>query len=589
MTSQVVPDIIYPGGDITPHGWWHLVNDTRPTMRLQSFDGTVGFYLLGGLAPPFHDPAYPEAVAVKSLKGLIPPWQHITQKGATQDGVTHIDALYDPTEVEMVVECMARDTKSLRTVVRDLIASLDAKQQSELAWFTQELGWWWAPVRWRGGAPADPLANLQRTRQQLSLRLTADNAFWRSYDDVSMPSGFGFEAMTDTFGYTAPWNQTMMGANWPLLYDPALTGNPVSPNIGYVYTDGSQALWHDAIGEGAPSRSVVIGPYKNFATATDNQIVNIVLGSAPQFAVPTSVPAANDIWARMGRNSDGTWNGYGVRARFQHGWLRLSRFNNFTETLMAERRLLVTPTIGDKWTLLAGNEGAPRLFTVRRNGTDILTHQEIGTGSALGSAYRGIGFGMYATPAIGLIRQGTPGTVRKISADDNNTVSQSGFVACTNIGDQPMYRDFTAFGPGMIRIYDGPGSEEYVEFGPLLDNQIAFLRSDPRSHTPLVLDLTTTAPTPQELNRFQAAIKKRIGSRYDTSVYYQQIASRWGIVPPQGPFYSLLNGRFSDRSAIPPKPAGRAAEPYHIRVDIDNGNANSRVISSGTPLRRWPL
>jgi hypothetical protein len=587
VTSLETADVVYPGGELTPHGWYHLVNDTRPTLRLASFDETITFYLAGPYAPPFHDPSFPEAVAVKSLKGLIPPWQDITQKGATQDGVTHIDSLYDQCEVEMVVECMARDSKSLRTVVRDLIASLDAKKKSELAWFTQELGWWWAPIRWRGGgAPADPLANLGKSRQQLSLRLTADNAFWRSDDDVSVPSAFAEDAMTDSFAYTAGWNQTMMGANWPVRYNPALTGNPVSPNIGYVYADNGKVYWFDGIGSTPPSREVVIGPYKNWSTATDNQVISIVLGSAPQIASPD--PSANDIWGRMGRNPDGTWNGYGIRARFQHGRLILSRFNNFTETVMADRRLLLTPTIGDKWTLLCGNEGNPRLFTVRRNQSDVIVHQEVGTNSALGSAYRGHGFGMYA-PARVIGGQATPGTVRKISAMDNTTVSQSGFLQCLNIGDQPMYRDYTLFGPGVFRIHDGPDSDEFIEFGPLLDNQVAFLRSDPRSSTPLVLDLTTTPPTPQQLTQVQAALKKRLGSRADTSAYYQQIESRWGIVPPQGPFYSLLNGRFSDASAIPPKPAGRPADPYYIRVDIDDANANSRIISAGTPLRRWPL
>ena len=592
MTSSIVPDTIYPAGDLTPHGWWHLTNDTRPMMRLQSFDGSIGFYLLGGYAPPFNDPTLPEAVAVKSLKGLIPPWQHITQKGATQDGVTHIDALYDPIEIEMVVECIGRDSKHLSTVVRDLIASLDAKKQSELAWFTQELGWWWAPVRWRGGAPADPVANLGRVRQQLSLRLTGDDAFWRSYDDVSTFE-FLFESMTDTFNYTTTWNQTMLGANWPLRYDPALTGNPISGNIGYAYSDGSRVCWQDGPGRDAPTRQVVIGPYKDFSTDTDNQVISIVLGSGPDYAIPD--PAYNDIWGRMGRNSNGTWNGYGVRARFGHGMVRLSQFNNFVENVMFERNLVLKPLLGDKWTLFCGAEGNPRIFTVRRNASDLITHQENNFGSpigqsAMGSAYRGIGFGMQASAGIFVKRyQAQPGSVRKISAGDNRTVSQSGFLAATNIGDQPMYRDHTVFGPGLIRIFDGPGNDDYVEFGPLLENQVAFLRSDPRSHTPLVLDLTSTPPPQQELTRFQQRVLKRVGDRAQSSAYYQQILSRWGIVPPQGPMYSLLNGRFSDRSAIPPKPAGRPAEPYYVRIDIDDGNANSRAISSGTPLRRWPL
>ena len=578
-------DVVYPAGQLTPHGWWHLVNDTRPTVRLRAYDGSVDFYLMGGYAPPFHDPAYPEAVALKSLKGLIPPWQHITQKGATQDGITHIDALYDPTEVEMVVECMGRDSKHLRRVVRDLIASLDAKQQSELAWFIQDLGWWWAPVRWNKGAPADPLANQERVRQQLSLRLSADDSFWRSFDDVAT-FGFVYESMTDTFTYTTTFNQTQAGANWPLRYDPSLSGNPTaSQNAGYVRANGSQLIWQDEPGFSTDTRTVVIGPYKNFSTVTDNQVISIVLGSLPEVSLPNS--ASNDIWGRMGRNGDGTWNGNGIRARFGPGQLRLSRFNNFAETILFERFLVIPPLPGEKWTLVCGSEGNSRLFTLRRNGFDLLTHREKGTGSVMNSSHRGIGLGMRAGGAV--ITQATPASVRKISAGDNATVSQGGFLSCTNVGDQPMYRDHTLFGPGKFRIYDGPGSSEFVEFGPLLPNQVVFLRTDPRSHTPLVQDLTVVPPSPQELNIFQQAIKQLIGAAANGNAFWQQIESLFGISPPQGPMYSLLKGRFSDRSAIPPKSPGRSAQPYFVKVEIDDGNADSRIISSGTPLRRYPL
>ncbi|EUA18481.1 gp15 domain protein [Mycobacterium xenopi 3993] len=37
--------------------------------------------------------------------------------------------------------------------MRDLIASIDAKQQSEFSWLTHDLGYWWAPIRWFKGAP----------------------------------------------------------------------------------------------------------------------------------------------------------------------------------------------------------------------------------------------------------------------------------------------------------------------------------------------------------------------------------------------------------------------------------------------------
>src|SRR5882757_7389160 len=118
-------------------------------MRLRAYDGSIDFYLMGGYSIPDRFTA-PECVEVKrdGLKGLIPPWKHIDQKGATEDGITNIDALYDPIEVGLNVTCRGRDGKHLRRVHGDLIASLDAKQESELSFLTQDLGYWWAPVRW---------------------------------------------------------------------------------------------------------------------------------------------------------------------------------------------------------------------------------------------------------------------------------------------------------------------------------------------------------------------------------------------------------------------------------------------------------
>jgi hypothetical protein len=574
----VTADVVYPASEVTPHGWWHIVNDTRPMMRLRAYDGSIDFHLMGGLAPPYHDTfAAPESVALTDLKGLIPPWKHIVQKGATQDGVTHIDALYDPCEVQATVECVGRDQVHLRRVVRDLIASLDAKQQSELSWLTQDLGYWWAPVRWLNGAPPDPLNNQGVNRQRLSLRLSADDAFWRSYDDTSM-FAFDYEDMTETFAtdYSTPHT---LGPNWPQYYTGA--------GGGYCEARDGQARWLDDPGDPftTSAREVVNGPYKDFATAGDNQVISVVLGSIPEITLGDGAYA--DIWARMSRDGGGAWTGHGIRCRIGMyntvPWIKLSRFVAFTETILTERPLLLMPLMGEKFTLVCGVEGKPRYFQLLRNGIQIMVHQESGTGSSMGASYRGIGFGMRAGAA--LISQATPPNVRKISSGDNATVSQSGF----NVGDQPMYRDYTVFGPGLFRIYDGPGASDYVEFGPLLPNQIAFLRTDPRSKTPLVQDLTSTPPTPQELNVFQEALRKFLDFASDQNALITQIESAFGIAPPQGPMYSLLSGRFSDNSAIPPKSPGRPAQPYYVKCEIDDGNADSKIISSGTPLRRYPI
>lgn len=567
----------YPAGEITPVGWFHLVSGDKPMMWLDAWDDSIGFQLLGGLAPPFHDPMLPEAVALKDLTGLIPPWKHIQQKGATQDGVTHLDALYDPTEINMVVDCKGRDWRHTTAVVRDLIASIDAKQQSQLNFFTHDMGHWWAPIRWFQGGMKEALRAVNRG-QQVSLRLQGDNAFWRSYDHTTQ-FGFTYDDFTDAFGYDTEADGDL-GANWPLYYDEA--------GGGFIYADGDQARWKDDPDDwiGTETREVVAGPYKDFETETDNQVVTMEFGSFQEWSLPQG--AANDLWVRMGRNPDDTWDGNGIRARMENNILKLSRFNNFVQTVMAQRIMLIPPLLGEKFTLAAGFENNPRLFKFYRNGIEILAHKETGTGSLLGAAYRGVGFGMQAGGAI--LTQATPASIRKISAGDNAAVTQSGWLEMKNIGDQPMYWDATIFGPcTSVKLYDGPGSDEYVEFGPLLPNQIVELRTDPRTNTTLVQDLTSVPPTPQQLTIFQQAVKKLISFFSNQNAFTDQVESMFGIVPPQGNFYKYLKGRFSDNAAIPPKSPGNDAQPYHVKVEIVGGNADSKVIASGTPLRRYPL
>jgi hypothetical protein len=101
---------------------------------------------MGGLAIP--NTLEPESARVMDITGLVPPWRTIDQKGATQDGTTFVDALYDPIEVNLDVVCKGRNPAYTRRVVGDLLASLDAKQESELSFTTHQLGRWWAKLRW---------------------------------------------------------------------------------------------------------------------------------------------------------------------------------------------------------------------------------------------------------------------------------------------------------------------------------------------------------------------------------------------------------------------------------------------------------
>lgn len=564
----------YPAGNITPHGAHYLLSGRYPLVTLHAHDESIEFSLMGGRAIP--DRTQPETVLLKGLKGLIPPWTTIDQKGATQDGITFIDALYEPMEIEATVLAYGRDPQHLRTVVRDLIASLDAKKTSELSFITPDAGRWWSNVRWFKTPPNVNDVGEAR-KQEMTLVLRADDGFWRSYDDVSSFE-FIYDDMVDSFEYNTTADQDL-GPNWPLYYD--------QPGGGYITADGHDAVWVDDPDDWlfTESREVVCGPYKDFNTTSDNQVCTIELGSFQEWSFPDS--ATNDMWCRMGRNEDGTWNGNGIRLRIENAVISLSRFNNFTETLMA-LRVIFPPFPGEKFTLVCGYEGPNnlRFFKALRNGFEVLSHRESGAGSVVNSSHRGVGFGMRAGAAI--LTQATPARLHKIMAGDNGTVSQSGYLRCENIGDQPMYREYTLFGPGVFRLGNGPGSGDYVEFGPLLPNQVAYIRTDPRRRT--VKDLTQIPPTPQELTLFQQILKSFISFASGNNVppLLQSIESLFGILPPQGNFYSLLKGRFTTDSAIPPKSPGNPAQPYFIKCTIDDGNADSRIICSGTPLRRYP-
>lgn len=574
----------YPSGQITPHGWYHLVNGTRPMMGLEAYDESLGFDLLGGLAAPYHDPTEPEAVVLTDLKGLIPPWRHIDQKGATQDGVTHVDALLDPTEVEATVECIGRDGRHVRRVYRDLIASLDMIRESKLWFFDPDpdVGYWWAPVRWFKGAPNNSLANPQIRRQRVPLRLRADTGCWRTFDHTDQ-FGFIYDDMVDDFSVD---DSDGAGENWPIHFyeeGTAAAGHPV--------VSGGTLRWSES---GTTERAVVLGPYADFDTDTDHQSITIELGTIPEIVYREG--AFNDIWGRMGRNPDGTWNGYGVRARVGMnswwGWVELAHYNDFVKTVMHTERMWARPRRSERYTLLCGGGGEnPRLFRVLRNGLPVLSHKESGTGSPLGPDYRGVGPGLKAGAhsGFGVPSQRSPAYVTKIAAGDNAAITQSGFLRRKNVGDLPMYDDYTLFGPGKFRLYDGPGSDEYVEFGPVLADQIVFLRTDPRTRTSLVEDLTVAPRTPQQLSLFQEIIDKLLTFAGVSGAFGDQFRSLFGIKVAQGNLYRYLKGRFSDNAAIPPKSPGNPAQTYHVKVEIVDGNADSKVIVSGVPLRRYPL
>jgi hypothetical protein len=126
-----------------------------------------------------------------------------------------------------------------------------------------------------------------------------------------------------------------------------------------------------------------------------------------------------------------------------------------------------------------------------------------------------------------------------------------------------------------------------VKFGPLLTNQVMQVRTDPRKRA--VIDMTAIPPTQAEADMFQDAADDFFSFLFSANAVQTSPSateSIFGIRPPQGNPYALLDGRFSN--SVPPRSPGNPVTAYHTKVKISGGNADSQIIVAGTPLRRLP-
>lgn len=574
------PVVRIPSGPITPHGAYHILHDKIPQMALRSYDGTIVINMMGGLAIP-DKYAAPERVEVVELKGLIPPWQTLDQKGATQDGVTFVDALYDPAEIELVVRVVGRDVEHARETFRHLTAALDVKRESELSFFTHKTGRWFSRVRWFK-APVDTIQRIQSRSQVISLRLRADNAFWQSYPSVDAFS-FTYSAAVDEFNTET---ESGLGAGYTVAYSG--TGG------GYMRVVNGQLVWIDD-----PEDPILTdgrtGVFRrdNFTATNNNMVVETTLGTFPEWTFPDA--ATTILGARM--PATGTPYDTGVFAMFGIGFAVIYYRVAGVQTILRTTFMLIPPMPGEKWSFVVGYTGNERLFKLRRNygggaNVEVLSVKETGTGSPLGASYRKVGGGMHAGAAI--FTQATPANMLRWSGGDNAEVSQSKFLEQTNVGDQDFWTNFTCIGPGNFKFANGPGSTAMVEFGPLLPGQMVQIRTDPRKRG--VVDMTVYPPSPEQQAQHHNALLDLISFIPNmifevVEVVFASVLSLFGIgqpiAPPQGNLYSLLRGRFSN--PVPAKPAAGPAPTHHVKVEIVNGNADSQILASGTPLRRYPI
>lgn len=351
-----------------------------------------------------------------------------------------------------------------------------------------------------------------------------------------------------------------------------------------AFTDVVSSASGAGLTPGGTAAAVKVGTTVNGTgpnTATDNQVITLAIGDAYQFPFPTG--GSLDIWGR--------WNGNdasptGIRARIGQGLVTLSRFNAGVETVMKQEILFISPAWWEEWRLVCGSATNARDFKIQRGNFTRLSFRETGTGSSVGSGFRGSGFGMMVgVPGFGTtVAQQVPPSVDEFSVGDNVTVTQSGHLKLTNFGDQEGSPRYLVYGPGTFRIANGP-TGAMVEFGPLTDNQVALLTTIPRLRG--VVDLSPDAPQ-QDLDGFQDFVKALLSFAVgnNTPPLLEWFESLLGIRPPQGELYSLLRGRFT--AALPPKPAGDPPPTVSIACEVVNGNADSKIIAALTPLRRWP-
>lgn len=562
----------WPRGPITPQGLVQLL-DGEPMVWLVSHDEELCFHLWGGRSVV--DRRYPEAVRLTpgGLRDLQGPPRPILQQSATDDGARFVAAYDDPAEMTLDLIVTGRNAEHVQMVLADLLAAVDKSRPARLHCWTRTRGPWSTEVRQMRTSSLPVSLSAKSTRVQLVL-----SALSGSWETMAHTDSFRFryESLTEAFSFKQDVSTaTTLGPNLPLRY---------SGTGGYITADGSKAVWKDQVASSTYTRSVVCGPYVGFNTATDNQVVTVDTGGPGEPAIPEG--GFLDIWARMGRASgSNSWNGNGIRARCGWGKIVLSRFANFSETVMFTRPLIVPPWIGgEQWQLVAGQTDDPRLFRVLRNGTTALAHKESGTASKLGADHRGVGFGMQASAA--LVSQASPPPVRRLRAGDNAAVTQSGYLTRVNCGDRDADDSYTVFGPGTFRFYTG--ATDFVEFGPLLENQV--VRIDTHPDRQMVTDLTSVPPSPAQQTAWEKAMSDLldfVGGR-DTPLV-SAIKSQWGITPPQGNLGALLKGRFPASAMIPGKPTAGPPVPVTTRVEIVNGTAQSRIIARLVARRKFPL
>lgn len=161
----------------------------------------------------------------------------------------------------------------------------------------------------------------------------------------------------------------------------------------------------------------------------------------------------------------------------------------------------------------------------------------------------------------------------------------SGFLPISNIGSVDGWVRILFYGPGTLAIANGPGSTDMITFGPLLPGQIALITTEPRLRS--VVDLSPNLPSTGQTNLMQNLMTQLFSLAFNSNTppLLSWFESLFGILPPQGPMYSLLKGRFTN--PVPGVALPSWAQTQHIACSITGGTSASKIVCALTPQRVW--
>lgn len=179
---------IWPPGQVSKLGANLLSQNADPLISYVGHDGSI-FYLSGPLAPTL---GAQNGMAALSISGLHAPFTHLDNQGARQDGTTWNDAVYDPAEIDILIESSGLTPTLSRQVISAWMGAWDPKKLGKLSWFTPERGEWWADVRMaKTFSDQWDQSHSRSGRQRFTWTARNDDAFWKSIDSVSSFAGNG--------------------------------------------------------------------------------------------------------------------------------------------------------------------------------------------------------------------------------------------------------------------------------------------------------------------------------------------------------------------------------------------------------------